>query len=366
MTLHKSHAICPAEECSKSTPNSHNIDQEGDVHASRLENRIAEPQNETHVFVPITSTRPRQSSPASRPVKKVVCPMPVCSRTVLQRTLARHLRTVHGQGPLHKCETCDLRFLRKDALERHQSEQHSDSADTVECSRCGTRVVQRALKEHHSSRRCQQESSQPQVAISGRSMQHTIQASDGATALLAGASYLVEIRNYRYVTDTTVLEARQQALGSLVRASQMATIDVTMICAIWIFAIAELMQWNGTQSHQMALAKAEKGLEKRDARMFHDVLVGAFDRFERWPDAPPLPLRPACHAQKQCNLERQTLVAGAGCGFITYLAGFGTKESYREGIPRREPKPSRQPDGDAKCPLWPSGYCFDTTHVEFC
>lgn len=89
----------------------------------------------------------------SRPRKRAICSL--CGTGILKRTLARHIRSVHGQGQTHKyqCGECDQKFPRKDAHYRHQREQHQNEA-SVECTVCGKHVKERSLKDHFKSRRC--------------------------------------------------------------------------------------------------------------------------------------------------------------------------------------------------------------------
>lgn len=55
---------------------------------------------------------------------------PICFKTMLQRTIRRHLRTVHGNlyqisGSVgHTCRQCRRTFTRKDTLKRHIEEKH--------------------------------------------------------------------------------------------------------------------------------------------------------------------------------------------------------------------------------------------------
>ena len=61
----------------------------------------------------------QQSKPVlqHRPIKRTLCPIPRCGRTMLQRVLARHLASHHGQGQIYECAVvgCEKVFLRKDA-----------------------------------------------------------------------------------------------------------------------------------------------------------------------------------------------------------------------------------------------------------
>lgn len=84
----------------------------------------------------------------------------ICHRTMLKRTLQRHIRSMHslafGQLPdLVRCDECDETFGRRDNLERHVLTQHEQKDDLVECLTCGTPVRERSLREHYKSRKCQ-------------------------------------------------------------------------------------------------------------------------------------------------------------------------------------------------------------------
>lgn len=86
------------------------------------------------------------------------CPM--CGRTMLKRTLQRHIRSMHpvvsGQlAALFRCNDCGQIFGRRDNLERHILTQHEKKDDLVECLTCSAQVRERSLDEHHKSRRCQ-------------------------------------------------------------------------------------------------------------------------------------------------------------------------------------------------------------------
>lgn len=81
----------------------------------------------------------------------------ICRTTLSQRSLPRHLRTVHKQQDRfsnHDCPTCDLRFSRRDHLDRHILEKHKSGA-TVQCPTCGTEIHRRYLKKHSGGRKCQ-------------------------------------------------------------------------------------------------------------------------------------------------------------------------------------------------------------------
>ena len=328
--------------------------------ASHLESRAIGIQRRDRLPHTIASNA-QSKSPVQRAIKKTFCPMPGCDRVILQRVLARHLRTVHSQGPSRICETCDLGFLRKDALERHRSEQHSESIDTVECTRCGSRTVQRALKEHQSSRRCLKAVVYDRVSNIVPNIQYSIDHRDGLTSLRAAAWYLVEIGNHRRqqsTTDFTVLEARQAAIGNLVNATKYAIIDVTMACAIWIFGLAELTQGGSADVHQAALAKAEKRIDKRKA-VVREILLGAFERCRSSQSSRPARLGSTCHIKRQHDLTTDDCDV-AGCGFITRLAGFETaKANFRSSQMANQ----RQDAEDSKCPLWPTRSCFDATQT---
>lgn len=102
------------------------------------------------------SKRQRLSNPprAHRPVKRVLCRIPNCGRTIVKRVYDRHLRSVHGEGPVYECGDCDLVFYRKDSFNRHRNAQHSDTDNRIQCLRCGACIAKRRFKEHCKSLRC--------------------------------------------------------------------------------------------------------------------------------------------------------------------------------------------------------------------
>lgn len=263
----------------------------------------------------------------ARPVIKVTRPVAGCDRIVLQRVLARHLRTVHKAGPSLDCEICGESFLRKDSLDRHQHEQHGDDDQTIKCTRCGAFVVRRALNEHRKTRKCSE-----RLAVEIRKSTATIPGNvvlaDTNIALLASAAYLVQIRNSGLAEgaqDITVLEARQAALGYLIKISARESQDITMTCASWIFGLADIVDGGSPSAHQAVLKRAEKDLGKRNA-LFQDILVGAF---QRWNCAPASKrLSSSREDENEYNVgyggnRRQKIdMMALGCGFITSLAGF--------------------------------------------
>ena len=91
-----------------------------------------------------------------RSVKRKMCPVSNCGRNVQQKSLGRHLRTVHKQGEVYECDhdDCDEIFLRKDSLVRHRDEKHGESAKKVECGQCGKHVCRRAMEEHSKRPAC--------------------------------------------------------------------------------------------------------------------------------------------------------------------------------------------------------------------
>ena len=111
------------------------------------------------------SKRQRKSNPprsADRPVKRIICRVPNCGRTIVQRVYDRHLRSVHAQGPVYECNKCNLVFYRKDSFERHRNAQHSDTNNLIQCLRCGAFIAKRSFKEHCKSLRCRNTESQVQ------------------------------------------------------------------------------------------------------------------------------------------------------------------------------------------------------------
>lgn len=102
----------------------------------------------------LVPARPR----ASRERKRSACP--VCYRTMLKRTLHRHLRATHPSGAdtqlalASSCTECGETFSRKDNLVRHVITQHLDKGHFVECAICSARVRVRSLEDHYKSSRC--------------------------------------------------------------------------------------------------------------------------------------------------------------------------------------------------------------------
>ena len=87
-------------------------------------------------------------------VRQGRCPM--CGKTMLIKTLSRHIRAMHGSG-YPACPLCEKICRRKDTLDRHMAEKHGEKAGvfgTVECAVCGKSVRERALRDHFRSRAC--------------------------------------------------------------------------------------------------------------------------------------------------------------------------------------------------------------------
>lgn len=80
----------------------------------------------------------------------------MCGKTMLIKTLSRHIRAMHGSG-YPACPLCEKICRRKDTLDRHMAEKHGEKAGvfgTVECAVCGKSVRERALRDHFRSRAC--------------------------------------------------------------------------------------------------------------------------------------------------------------------------------------------------------------------
>ena len=108
------------------------------------------------LVAPIEETKRQRISnlsKAERPVKRILCRVPSCNRIIVQRVYRRHLRSVHGQGPVYECNDCDLVFYRRDSFKRHQDAQHEIDNKT-QCLTCGAVVAKRRFREHCKSLRC--------------------------------------------------------------------------------------------------------------------------------------------------------------------------------------------------------------------
>ena len=92
--------------------------------------------------------------PLRPPRAKQTTTCPECGEELLQKTLQRHIETVHTKQTPLRCAQCAKTFYRKDYLLRHCREKHDDAAETVECMYCGKQVRQRYLNEHWKGRKC--------------------------------------------------------------------------------------------------------------------------------------------------------------------------------------------------------------------
>lgn len=106
------------------------------------------------------------------------------------KSLKRHLRTVHS-GSRFSCAHCQEVFKRRDIKERHEAEQHSDDAGTVECRTCGDHVRERALKEHMKSQKCLANGTRAKIATTAmRRCTESLQTVLSITASFATATHL--------------------------------------------------------------------------------------------------------------------------------------------------------------------------------
>lgn len=220
-----------------------------------------------------------------RPRVTTACPIPGCGRSLLQRTFARHLRTVHKHGASLKCEICDEVFLRPDSLRRHQDEQHRGSGHDVECERCGKTIARRALGEHQRRRGCK---NHMHLGLGAQKTTASIEwvffIADGNSSVLASVSYLIEVIAHRIDEDLeliTLLSTRQHALRSLITAlGRQRKLDVESLSAICVFAMADRHGFGHAGSHESALKKGWKDLHEPGA-LLHEILVGALQQCNR-------------------------------------------------------------------------------------
>ena len=98
----------------------------------------------------LQSDEPVQCGPRSR--QRTKCPFR--SLELLKNPLPRHIRSTHYfEDAPPTCTQCGITFNRKDSLERHRREQHSDDSNVV-CDLCKSFVGRRRLHEHRYSQKC--------------------------------------------------------------------------------------------------------------------------------------------------------------------------------------------------------------------
>ena len=140
--------------------------------------------------------RASTSLATNRRIKRTICPVPGCGSSILQRALARHMKTVHKQGPAFVCDAWGRPFPRKDTLDRHSKERHGGLDSKVECIRCGKSVGSRTFTAHFNSRECRNRKIQNQAILSNhnghplsefsRMFSTIMQQSQGYVQLLQG------------------------------------------------------------------------------------------------------------------------------------------------------------------------------------
>lgn len=121
-------------------------------------NSIVQVDDKSTQVAQTSSSKPKrkvEDAQNDRCTKQKTCNLDGCSTVLLQRTLARHIREVHGQGEIHQCVHCTKAFFRKGTLNRHYDEKHGEKAQKVQCERCGKHVYRRALKDHLTRSICQ-------------------------------------------------------------------------------------------------------------------------------------------------------------------------------------------------------------------